>query len=1203
MMRYLKKMYLSAAALCMLSMGGLNLQAAPYHNVSMSLLQPNGDSVKVVVSGDEFFQHVETPDGFTLVRDPQTGWICFATLNSDSSELISTGRIYGATSVSPLGSAGSGPNPGTGLTKGVEIKSSARIQKVQRVKKERGLTVPRLESISPDGAASSSPNSSYAPAPVNGAVRGLTLLIDFSDQPSYISREQIDNFCNQVGYNGFGNNGSVYDYYFDVSDGRLQYANTVTEYYRAQHPKTYYDTLNHFERVSELITEALNALDDQGFDFSTLSTSNEGQIKAINILYAGTPSWGWAIGLWPHMSYLYPQFSADNVHSGPYQITNIGGALGLNTFCHENGHMVMSWPDLYDYGFESKGTGVYCLMSGGGSAEDPVPPCPYLRWLAGWEEVIDLPNNPTQAVSYTVTANSHRCYKYANPQAANEFFLIENRIQTQRDATLPSKGLAIWHVDENGSNNYEQMTPALHYKVSLEQADRNFDLEAAYGGWGDSEDLYPQPANSLFNDYSIPNAKWWSRQPSGLNITAIGPAGIEQSFILETPAVDIQRKWAFEDFNNDGYWNQSVTWQSGGSTITTGADGALPIERTLVYEGAGSLKFAIKHNGTGSAGGAITTSATPDGIEPTSLADRDAGKNLSAYEQLQFFMLGEGNSGFDLTVELQDASGRVSGAVKLSEVTRHYSRAWHGVVIPLAKFSGKTFDITAVTRINFRVSANQPAFQGTLWFDNISFVSNRYGQANQAPAASAGADQSVAVNAKVTLDGSGSSDPDNSPHALTYGWTQLSGPTVTLTTPTAAQASFTPTVTGAYTFRLTVSDGEASSSDEVTINAAIITNLLTNGDFSNSGASWIAKFTAPATGGVTYTTGTAKVVINTKGTLNWHVQLYQLIPVTAATAYNYSFSARKLSTGTRDITFMVETDATPYTKDIERPVTIDGNWQKVTGSFTASSGRVVRIEIQAGLSDLDFELDNFVVVPATTVNLPPAANAGLDRSVAVNTQVTLDGRGSSDPDNGPSALTYSWTQVGGAVVTLTNPTAAQPLFTPVAAGVYTFRLTVNDGAASAGDEVVITVTGVSPNLLSNPDFANGAASWTAKMTAPATGSIAMTTGAAKFTIDKAGALNWHAQLYQAIPVTAGAVYNYSFTAKKSSAGTRTINFVVETDATPYTKDKDLPITIDGTAKTYSGTFTASSSRSVRIEIQGGLSDLDFEVDDFVVTKQ
>ena len=60
-----------------------------------------------------------------------------------------------------------------------------------------------------------------------------------------------------------------------------------------------------------------------------------------------------------------------------------------------------------------------------------------------------------------------------------------------------------------------------------------------------------------------------------------------------------------------------------------------------------------------------------------------------------------------------------------------------------------------------------------------------------------------------------------------------------------------------------------------------------------------------------------------------------------------------------------------------------------------------------------------------TTNRAPIANAGIDQTVAEQSSVTLDGTGSRDPDG--DSLTYTWTQTGGPVVSITNsssPTAS-----------------------------------------------------------------------------------------------------------------------------------------------------------------------------------
>ena len=79
----------------------------------------------------------------------------------------------------------------------------------------------------------------------------------------------------------------------------------------------------------------------------------------------------------------------------------------------------------------------------------------------------------------------------------------------------------------------------------------------------------------------------------------------------------------------------------------------------------------------------------------------------------------------------------------------------------------------------------------------------------------------------------------------------------------------------------------------------------------------------------------------------------------------------------------------------------------------------------------------------------PIANAGPNQSVDVETLVTLDGSGSSDP-NGDS-LTYSWTMQapGNSTAVLSDSHAAKPTFTPNVPGVYTFYLSVNDGTLNS----------------------------------------------------------------------------------------------------------------------------------------------------------
>ena len=76
---------------------------------------------------------------------------------------------------------------------------------------------------------------------------------------------------------------------------------------------------------------------------------------------------------------------------------------------------------------------------------------------------------------------------------------------------------------------------------------------------------------------------------------------------------------------------------------------------------------------------------------------------------------------------------------------------------------------------------------------------------NRPPFADAGANVTATAAAQVTLDGSASADPEGA--GLTYEWTQISGPAVTLIGANTAQPYFMPAIEGGYLFQLRVNDG------------------------------------------------------------------------------------------------------------------------------------------------------------------------------------------------------------------------------------------------------------------------------------------------------------------------------------------------------------------------------------------------------------
>lgn len=94
------------------------------------------------------------------------------------------------------------------------------------------------------------------------------------------------------------------------------------------------------------------------------------------------------------------------------------------------------------------------------------------------------------------------------------------------------------------------------------------------------------------------------------------------------------------------------------------------------------------------------------------------------------------------------------------------------------------------------------------------FVRVRVPGSSPEPVAVAGPDQSVESGTTVTLDGSGSWDPDSLP--LQYSWAQVGGPAVALTGAATATPSFVaPAAAGVLRFSLAVSNGTQGSAPSV----------------------------------------------------------------------------------------------------------------------------------------------------------------------------------------------------------------------------------------------------------------------------------------------------------------------------------------------------------------------------------------------------
>ena len=509
--------------------------------------QPGIEEVKLRVFGDEYYARTETEDGYTVVYNYEENRYFYAALSADGSALVP--------SSSPL--PGAAP---VDLAKHLDL-SRAKIAEIAGLKSDQvdgarkqrwservsAYQAAQAADVAADPAAIKAASARVQAATVLGAKKGLTILVQFPNDPQTSAVDpvkfptdsaKIERFCNSVGYTEDGNTGSVRDYFSDQSLGKLTYTQTVTNIVTMPRPRNFYNFKDYptnkivrpdaGEAGRLLLKDALTILKAQNFNFTALTLDRSRTAIATNIFFAGPDSGVFSAGLWPHSFALYPNFnvgtSASPIYISSYQITNIeDSAPTIGTFCHENGHLLLDYPDIYSrYG---EGVGRHCLMGSGNHLNDGKTPAPlnvYFKEIVGWTKITDLSPNVSRAFALPTTGNVG--YRIRKPGTPSENFVVENRgIGDKWAQYSPDKGMIIWHIDETIDGNF-YIQPNSHYGIAVVQADGNDDLENDINR-GDTGDYFDLSGSPEFSDSTTPDSKWYSGAKSSVTIkmlTAVG---------------------------------------------------------------------------------------------------------------------------------------------------------------------------------------------------------------------------------------------------------------------------------------------------------------------------------------------------------------------------------------------------------------------------------------------------------------------------------------------------------------------------------------------------------------------------------------------------------------------------------------------------------------------------------------------------------
>ncbi len=549
--------------------------AAYLRDCPVTLSQPDGRLVSCFVTGDEWNHRVHDAAGYTIVRDPQSGFLVYAALLS--------GRVV--PSDFRLGIA----DPRTlGLPKGLEP----------------GPGVPRAvpTAIPPRVKGSPRRPNEIRRAPLHGGFDNLVIFIRFSDEQDF--EDPIAYYLSLFDLEGEGQN-SMAAYFREVSYGQLAIrtffcpipARLRILSYKDSHPRAYYqpydsrtnadgyqDDWGSAQREQELLARAVEAVADQVPTELNLDGDGDGYVDNVCFVVKGDTD-GWGDLLWPHMwSLYYATASIHNLRVSTYnfQLENALKWSGVGVLCHEMFHSLGS-PDLYHYNDDGLSpVGPWDLME-----RDLNPPqhmgaymkAKYGQWIASIPEI-------TREGTYTLrplTSSTNNAYIIRTPVSSAEFFVVEYRRRTGIfESSLPGEGLIVYRIDSRETGNAGGPPD----EVYVYRPDGTLTRD----GQVDNAPFSQSSGRTAFSDGTNPFDFLSDGRKAHISISQVGTAGDTISFhVAFTPALALTAP-------------RSTTWTRGETRTITWTKSGRPagaVRIRLLKDGAWVEDIAVRVPNTG----------------------------------------------------------------------------------------------------------------------------------------------------------------------------------------------------------------------------------------------------------------------------------------------------------------------------------------------------------------------------------------------------------------------------------------------------------------------------------------------------------------------------------------------------------------------------------------------------------------------------
>ncbi|MDL2241255.1 M6 family metalloprotease domain-containing protein, partial [Bacteroidales bacterium OttesenSCG-928-K22] len=475
---------------------------------------PDGNSITIMLKGDECVHWAMTEDGYTLMLNHE-GYYEYAIID-EFGDLTCSG-IRAKNEIERTAD---------------DIAFLSNIQKNLHYSNEQIAMLLQITNMKNSFADKLAERELRGSKDFVGEVHAPLILVEFPSTPFTKTKEDFELLMNQPNYTAGGLTGSVYDFFYASSYGQLEFSVDIFGPYEMEHEVGYYDN-NSGGNSQYMAIEAATAAHNEGCNFADYDLDNDGYVDGIHIIFAGygqeagAPAgqsiWSHAWSIWMQDLYLDGK-RVYRFSCSPELRGNSGSDMThIGVISHELSH-VFGLPDLYDTDYSGTGgnsvdIGPWDIMAGGSWNDSGRTPALHSAWckdFLGWvkatvissEESITLPNPADEGASYRIDTST-----------PNEYFLVENRQKINWDSFIPKSGMLIYHVNENNSGWNSNC-------INCNPNNRGLYVKQANGGMNSNSTThanapYPTETNTSFTDNSIPNSKSWAGGNTNRPITNI----------------------------------------------------------------------------------------------------------------------------------------------------------------------------------------------------------------------------------------------------------------------------------------------------------------------------------------------------------------------------------------------------------------------------------------------------------------------------------------------------------------------------------------------------------------------------------------------------------------------------------------------------------------------------------------------------------